>query len=100
MSSSTKNLFNSFIAPYAQLVQGSSCSFLTQSLNGLVSYTCNTDFPYLYVLSCIIITLSCIFFCMMVLSYYLTTRLEFYEHLDGDLSKYDPNAPSDDNIQI
>lgn len=100
MSSSTKNMFTSFINPYGQLVQGSSCSFLTQSLEGLVTYTCNNDFPYLYVFSIITITLSCVFFFMMIISFYLTTRMEFYEHLDGDLSKYDPEAPEDDSIKI
>jgi hypothetical protein len=100
MSTNTKNLFNSFITPYSQLVQGSSCSFLTGSLNSLATNICDNDFPYLYVLSLITIALSCIFLLMMILSYYLTTRMEFYEHLNGDLSKYDPEAPSDDSIKI
>lgn len=98
MNTYTQQLFLSFISPFQSLVAGSSCSFLTESLNSLASQTCYKAFPLAYVLSIFVIVLGCIFFLLMILSYYLTVRLLFFEYLKGDLTKYDPNAGSTENI--
>lgn len=100
MSNSTRNLFLSFISPYQRLVAGSSCSFLTQSLNTLANQACSHNFPFAYVLTVFIISLACISLILMVTAYLLTVRLEFFEYLRGDLSKYDPNASSSEVIEI
>jgi hypothetical protein len=45
LNSNVQSLFNSFLQPYQSLLVGSSCSFLTDSLNSLVISSCNRDFP-------------------------------------------------------
>jgi hypothetical protein len=45
MNSYVQALFTSFLQPYQSLLDGSSCSFLTISLNSLVNTSCNRDFP-------------------------------------------------------
>ena len=100
MDNYTQTLFESFLSPYSSLVDGSSCSFLTNSLNNLVDSSCNNNFPYIYALTALAISLSCLFFFLMILSYFLTVRMEFFEYLDGDLDNYDKNAVSDENIGL
>lgn len=83
-----QSLFASFITPYEQLTSGSSCNFVTTSLNSLVNTSCNSNFPYIYAVSILVIGMSCCFFFLMILSYFLTTRLDFYAYLNGDLTNY------------
>ena len=45
MNTFVQSLFTSFLQPYQSLLDGSSCSFLTTSLNSLVNTSCNRDFP-------------------------------------------------------
>ena len=78
MNNYTQSLFLSFLLPYQSLIQGSSCSYLTSTLNNLVANTCNNNFPYIYALSALIILISCSFFFLMILAYFLTVRMEFY----------------------
>ena len=92
MNGYVQSLFNSFLQPYQSLLAGSSCNFLTDSLNSLVNTSCNRDFPEMYAISVLVIAMACCFFFMMILSYFLTTRLEFYAFLNGDLTNYDENA--------
>lgn len=90
MNTFVQSLFNSFLQPYQNLLDGSSCSFLTMSLNSLVNTSCNRDFPEIYAVSILITAMAGCFFFLMILSYFLTTRLEFYAFLNGDLSNYNP----------
>ncbi len=89
MNENVQSLFQSFIKPYQQLLDGSSCSFLTQSLNSLVITSCNRDFPEMYAISILITAMAGCFFFMMISAYFLTTRMEFYAFLNGDLTNYD-----------
>ena len=41
----------------------------------------------------------CLFF-LMILAYFLTTRTEFYAHLNGDFSNYDESAGEDKEAGI
>jgi hypothetical protein len=89
MNSYVQSLFNSFLKPYQSLVGGSSCTYLSTSLNNLIDNTCNNNFPYIYALTVLVIIMSCFFFFMMIFSYFLTVRMEFYEYLSGDLNNYE-----------
>lgn len=75
MNAAIQSQFMSFIMPYMQLYQGSSCAFVTGSL-GNISYTaCNSVFTYLNALSIVTIVLSVCVFILMVLSYFMSTRM-------------------------
>jgi hypothetical protein len=95
MNDYTQSLFQSFLGPYQSLIGGSSCTYLTTVLNSLVNNTCNNNFPYIYALSILTIIMTCFFFVLMILAYYLTVRMEFYEFLNGDLGNYDQHAGSE-----
>lgn len=88
MNPQVQALFNSFLTPLNQLTQGSSCSFIRTTLDSFVNNSCNTNFPYIYAISILVIAMSCCFFFLMILSYFLTTRIEYYTFLNGDLSNY------------
>jgi hypothetical protein len=45
MNSYVQSIFSSFLSPYQSLLAGSSCSFVTDSLNSLVNTSCNREFP-------------------------------------------------------
>lgn len=94
MNSYTQSLFKSFLGPYNALIGGSSCSYLTGVLNSLVNNTCNNNFPYIYALTVLTIIITCFFFLLTILSYFLTVRMEFYAYLSGDLGNYDEHAGS------
>ncbi len=100
MNTYTQSLFQSFLAPYNSLIGGSSCSYLTGVLDSLVDNTCNSNFPYIYALSILTIIMTCFFFVMMILAYFLTVRMEFYAYLSGDLGNYDEHAGSTASIEI
>jgi hypothetical protein len=51
----------------------------------------------MYAISILVIAMACCFFFMMILSYFLTTRLEFYAFLNGDLTNYDENAVEEES---
>jgi hypothetical protein len=100
MNSQLQDMFASFLVPYRQLLDGSSCSFLTDSLNSLVNTSCNRDFPEMYAISCLVTAMAGCFFCMMILSYFLTTRLQFYAFLNGDFTNYDENAVEEETQTV
>lgn len=100
MNSQLQTIFASFLQPYLKLLAGSSCSFLTDSLNSLVNTSCNRDFPEMYAISCLVTAMAGCFFCMMVLSYFLTTRLEFYGFLNGDFTNYDEDAVEEESQMV
>jgi len=85
MNNYTQSLFMSFLTPYQKLIQGSSCSFITTTLNNLINTSCNRDFPYIYAVTVLMLVMASIFFIMMVIAYALTTRMEFFTFLKGDL---------------
>lgn len=70
--------FNTFFNPYVSLQGGSSCGFITSSMNGIVNIACNQLFPYVNTLSALNIGASVFVFIMFLLAYFLTTRFEFY----------------------
>jgi len=74
--------------PFNQLIDGSSCKFVTMSMNSLVNTTCNQTFPYLYALSILIIIIACLSFILMITTYCLTTRLQYYEYIEGDFDNF------------
>lgn len=81
-------LFTAIFTPYDSLYEGSSCGFITASMNGIVGIGCNQLFPYFNTLSIVNILISVIVFILMILAYYLTTRYQFYAYLDGDFENY------------
>jgi len=99
MNSYVQSLFESFLKPYQSLVGGSSCTYLTTSLNNLIDNTCNNNFPYIYALTVLVIIMSCFFFLMMIFAYFLTVRMEFYEYLSGDLNNYE-EAGDNNRLEI
>lgn len=74
--------------PFNQLITQSSCQFVTVSMNSLVDTTCNQTFPYLYALSILVILIACFSFLLMILTYYMTVRLQYFEYIEGDLDRY------------
>lgn len=54
----------------------------------------------MYSVAVLVTAMACCFFFMMILSYFLTTRLEFYAFLNGDLTNYDEDAIEEDEPQI
>jgi hypothetical protein len=100
MSNQTQALFLSFLSPFETLVEGSQCTFLTESLDSLVATACNNNFPYVYVITIFTICMSITFFFLMAFSYYLTPRMEFYEFLEGDFDNYDEFGRSDDDLVV
>ena len=99
MNSYVQSLFESFLKPYQSLVGGSSCTYLSSSLNNLIDNTCNNNFPYIYALTILVIIMSCFFFFMMIFAYFLTVRMEFYEYLSGDLNNYE-EAGDNNRLEI
>jgi hypothetical protein len=87
-NSDVQAIFNGFFIPYNTLMQGSSCGFVTASMNGIVNISCNQLQPYINLLSALNITSSAFVFILFVLSYFLTTRLEFYEYLEGNFANF------------
>lgn len=85
----TQQIFNSFFVPYVALEQGSGCPFITTSINGVVNITCDQLQPYINALSALNIACSVFVFILFILSYFLTTRLEFYEFLEGNFDNSD-----------
>lgn len=83
-NSPTQQVFNSFFVPYVSLQEGSGCPFITTSINGVVDITCDQLQPYINALSALNIVCSVFVFVLFILSYFLTTRLEFYELLEGN----------------
>lgn len=81
LNGNIKALFGSFFNPYDSLNEGSSCTFVTYSMNGIIDIACNQLFPYFNALSVLNIVISVFVFFMMILSYFLTTRYQFYEFL-------------------
>jgi hypothetical protein len=78
-----QQLFSSIFNPYLSLQQGSSCGFVTASMNGIVDVACNQLQPYLNSLSALNIVCSVLTFILFLLAYFLTARLTFYEFLEG-----------------
>lgn len=87
-----QSVFNSFLAPYQNLNSGTSCSFLTYSLNTVSDTACNKNFPYIHALTILTIAISGIVFILMILAYFMATRLEYFQFLDGDWSNYRPQG--------
>lgn len=83
-SESVRSMFNSFFEPYDKLYDGSSCGFVTASMDGIINQGCNQLFPYFNILSILSIIISIVVFVLMILGYFLTTRYQFYEYLDGN----------------
>lgn len=57
----------------------------------------------MYSVSILVTAMAGCFFFMMILTYFLTTRLEFYAFLNGDLSNYNEDATDEEEeatIQI
>ena len=97
----TTTLFSAIFTPYDSLYEGSSCGFITTSMNGIINLSCNQLFPYFNTLSILNIIISVIVFVLMILAYFLTTRYQFYEYLEGDFEnfgkdrkEYEPNDSS------
>ena len=80
--------FSSFFDPYDRLYGGSSCGFITSSMDGIINIGCNQLFPYFNIVSALSITISVVVFVLFILAYFLTTRFQFYEFLDGNLDNY------------
>lgn len=87
-SGTVQGYFSSFFDPYDSLYEGSSCTFVTSSMNGIVDIACNQLFPYFNALSVLNIVISAFVFVLMILSYFLTTRYQFYEFLEGNFENY------------
>lgn len=83
-----QDIFNGFFTPYNALSGGSSCGFITTSMNGIVDIACNQFVPYINITSALSITESVFVFILFVLAYFLTTRFQFYEFLDGDFNNF------------
>ena len=81
-------MFSSFFDPYDSLYDGSSCGFITTSMNGIVNTACNQLFPYVNAFSALNIAIAIDVFLVMVLAYFLTTRFQFYEALEGNFDNY------------
>ena len=83
-----QQIFNGFFNPYNTLQAGSNCGFVTTSMNGIVNIACNELEPYISSFSALNIVESVFLFVLFILSYFLTTRLEFYEYLEGNFANY------------
>ena len=57
-------------------------------MNGIVNIACNELEPYISSFSALNIVESVFLFILFILSYFLTTRLEFYEYLEGNFANY------------
>jgi hypothetical protein len=51
----------------------------------------------MYAISILVTAMAGCFFILMILSYFLTTRLEFYAFLNGDLTNYDEEAVEEES---
>ena len=83
-----QELFASFFDPYDRLYEGSSCGFITTSMDGIINISCNQLFPYFNILAALAITISVMVFILFIIAYFLTTRFQFYEFLDGNWENY------------
>lgn len=57
-------------------------------MNAIVDIACNQLFPYVNTFSAINIACSVFIFIMFLLSYFLTTRFQFYEFLEGNYDNF------------
>ena len=77
-SNEIQQIFATFFDPYLSLQEGSSCGFITVSMNAIVNIACNQLFPYVNAFSALNITCSAFIFILFLKSYFLTTRFQFY----------------------
>ena len=91
--------FSSFFDPYNSLQEGSSCGFVTTSMNGIVNIACNQLFPYINVFSSINIACSVFIFVLFVLSYFLSARFQFYEFLEGNYENFGVETKTTKDLQ-
>ena len=80
--------FAAFFDPFNSLQEGSSCGFIEVSMNAIVNIACNQLFPYVNTFSAINIACSVFIFILFLLSYFLTTRFQFYEFLEGNYDNF------------
>jgi hypothetical protein len=57
-------------------------------MDGIINTACNQTFPYINAFSALNIAIAIDLFLLMVLAYFLTTRYQFYEELQGNLDNY------------
>ena len=57
-------------------------------MDGIINTACNQMFPYVNAFSALNIAIAIDLFLLMVLAYFLTTRYQFYEELQGNLENY------------
>lgn len=57
-------------------------------MDGIINTACNQMFPYVNAFSALNIAIAINLFLLMVLAYFLTTRYQFYEELQGNLDNY------------
>lgn len=57
-------------------------------MDGIINTACNQMFPYVNAFSALNIAIAIDLFLLMVLAYFLTTRYQFYEELQGNLDNY------------
>ena len=94
-----QQIFNGFFNPYNTLQDGSNCGFVSTSMNGIVDIACNQLEPYISSFSALNIIESVFLFVLFILSYFLTTRLEFYEYLEGNFANYQAPTISTKQLQ-
>ena len=69
-------------------------------MNAVVDITCNETFPYVNGFAIVNIILGAWLFLIMIILYFLTTRLEFYGFLDGDWNNYGEKTVKTDDISV
>jgi hypothetical protein len=57
-------------------------------MNGIVNIACNQLFPYINALMAMNIANAIFVFVLFILAYFLTTRLQFYELLEGNFDNF------------
>lgn len=57
-------------------------------MNGIVNIACNQLYPFINALMAMNIANSLFVFILFVLSYFLTTRFQFYTLLEGNFDNY------------
>lgn len=67
-------------------------------MNGIVNIACNQLFPYINTLMALNIANSVLVFIMFILAYFLSTRLQFYEFLDGNFDNYGIETITTENL--
>ena len=74
LDQNTQDQFETFLDPFNELLDGTSCAFVTTSMDGIVGNTCNNVFTYLQVFEVLNIVLGIFMMLLMIFAFFLMQK--------------------------